>query len=85
MSEYPNLKRAGWWLVSQALPTTVVMTIIFLIGYHRGHDAGRIEMKCAIFAIVERLGEGEPAPGTITLGCDKTPSARARETGSAAA
>ena len=75
MSEYPTLKGFAKWLAIQALPFFIATTFFYALGYHFGHDAGRLEMKCAIFAVVERLGEDSPAPGTITLGCKKTTTA----------
>lgn len=61
-----GLKATGF-IASCVLPTLVGLAV----GYHRGHESGRTEMKCAIFAIVEGMGDGKPLPGTISLGCDK--------------
>lgn len=48
----------------------VVFGVAFHVGYDRGHGAGRIEMKCAILRVVERLGDApEPAPKSIMRGC----------------
>lgn len=70
--KYPNITKAlfaiGGWMLGCIFP----MIVGVAVGYHRGHEAGRIEMKCAIFAIVEGLDEDpKPIDGTITLGCDK--------------
>lgn len=68
-----RLKKAaavvGKWLIGSAIPTLIG----FAIGYHGGHDAGRTEMKCAIMGVVENLGDGKPAPGAISLGCETHP------------
>lgn len=71
MSAYPKLKRFGTWLGSQLIPGAILIGVGYALGFDRGQDVGRLEMKCAIFAVVERLGTPEPAPGTITLGCEK--------------
>ncbi|KGA95331.1 hypothetical protein IL54_4641 [Sphingobium sp. ba1] len=84
MSAQSNIKRVSLWIASQALPAFILASFFYALGYRNGHSEGRIEMKCAILAVVERLGEATPAPGTITLGCDTRP-ARTHEAGSAAA
>jgi hypothetical protein len=73
MSAYPNLKRAGIWLGSQFIPAIILFAAGYTMGFDRGQDAGRLEMKCAILAAAERIS-GATAPGTITLGCEKRPT-----------
>lgn len=71
MADYPILKRFAVWLGSSLIPGLILGTVCFAIGFDKGEARGRLEMKCAILGVVEKLGDGKPAPGTITLGCEK--------------
>lgn len=64
---YPRIAAFLGWLMGSLLPAAIG----YAVGFTHGHDAGRLEMKCAIFAVIERLGDIEPVPGTISLGCEK--------------
>lgn len=62
----PYLKAFCAWLIGSIVPVTMGL----VVGFYQGHRLGRLEMQCAFISVFENLNH-EPAPGTLTIGCEK--------------
>ena len=70
-ARYPNTVKVAKWLGSYLIGCALPLAIGYFLGVQKGQEIGRLEMKCAFMAAFERIGDQKPAPGTITLGCEK--------------
>lgn len=68
-ARYPYITKALKWLVGYLIGCVLPLAIGYYLGVQKGQEIGRLEMKCAIFGVMDRFSGDDKSPGD---GCERT-------------
>lgn len=73
MKNFGAIAKRVWAAVAVPIIIAAFLTSIYEWGYYRGHYAGQLHMKCAIFAVLDRMDDAADVRDDkytfVNLGC----------------